>query len=233
MRLCKVEPLVIPDDTEVSGVAFSPDGERLASAGGDGAVKLWNSRTGHFIRKFAAHDKGASSVAFHPDGLHLASTGADGFVKVWHLPTGREVFRGPCDALRKFGAAYTVAFSRPDGRHLAAGAEGDVRVWDWMNRPQVPEHVLPGHENHSIPVAFSDDGRCLATGGAWQGQNIWDAQTGRLLRTLPAHQHPVTALAFSPNGGHRLATASLGRSVKLWDTTTGGPLGECIHTGNV
>ena len=50
MRLCKVEPLVIRDKTEVNGVAFSPDGERLASAGGDGTVKIWNSRTGKVVQ---------------------------------------------------------------------------------------------------------------------------------------------------------------------------------------
>ncbi len=235
MRLCRVEPLVLrdKDKTEVNGVAFSPDGERLASAGGDGAVKIWNSRTGKVIRQFPAHDKGACSVAFHPDGLHLASAGADGLVKVWDLATERVVFRGPCDALRKFGAAYTVAFRPPDGRQLAAGSEGAVIIWDWKkNRPQIPEQTLPGHKVHSIPVAFSRDG-LLATGGAArQGQTLWDPETGRLLLTLPAHQHPVCALAFSPDGG-QLATASLDRTVKLWDTATGELFRIFFHSGNV
>jgi WD40 repeat protein len=233
MRLCRVEPLVLRGKTEVHGVAFSPDGERLASAGGDGTIRIWNSRTGKVIRQFPAHDKGACSVAFHPDGLHLASAGADGLVKVWDLATERVVFRGPCDALRKFGAAYTVAFRPPDGRHLAAGSEGVVRIWEWKkNRPQIPEHTLPGHKVHSIPVAFSRDG-LLATGGAARhGQALWDPETGRLLRTLPAHQHPVCALAFSPDGG-RLATASLDRTVKLWDTATGELFRIFFHSGNV
>ena len=52
MRLCRVEPLVLRDKTEVNSVAFSPDGERLASAGGDGTVKIWNSRTGEVIQTF-------------------------------------------------------------------------------------------------------------------------------------------------------------------------------------
>src|SRR5262249_37513978 len=87
MRLCKVEPLILRDKTEVVGVAFSPDGERLASAGGDGAVRIWDSRTGKPIREIPAHDKAACSVVFHPDGKHLASAGADGRVKVWDLTT--------------------------------------------------------------------------------------------------------------------------------------------------
>jgi WD40 repeat protein/serine/threonine protein kinase len=231
MRLCKVEPLVLRDSTEVYGVAFSPDGERIASAGKDGKVKIWDSRTGRLIQEFRAHDKAACSVFFHPDGRHLASAGADRLVKVWDLKTRREVFRGPCDAIHKFKAAYTVAFRPPDGRHLAAGCDQVVRVWDWKTDQLL--HTVPGPEYHSIPVAFTRDGRRLATGGAWeQGLTLWDAETGRLLGTLPAHRHPVSALAFNTDGG-RLASASVGRSVSLWDTTTAELLKTLPHTGNV
>ena len=97
MRLCRVEPLVIRDKTEVNSVAFSPDGERLASAGGDGAVKVWNSKTGKVIQTFPTRTRRlACSVAFHPDGNHLASVGADQLVKVWDLTTGP----GRCSSAR-------------------------------------------------------------------------------------------------------------------------------------
>jgi len=70
MRLCRFEPRVITDTTEVHGVAFSPDGELLASAGGDGTIKIWDSRTGKVIRKIEdAHRGIVCSVAFHPDDL--------------------------------------------------------------------------------------------------------------------------------------------------------------------
>src|SRR5262249_44005681 len=111
MRLCKVESLIIRDTTEVRGVAFSPTGDRLASAGGDGTVKIWNSTTGKMIQTFPAHSDSVASVAFHPDGKHLASRGADK-VKVWDLTAaGQTVWTEQCDATRPFGSAYTIAFT--------------------------------------------------------------------------------------------------------------------------
>ena len=229
MRLSKVEPLIILNDSGVHGVAFSPDGEAIAAACGDGSVKVLNGKTGKVIRKIEAHADSAASVAFNPDGSHLASAGSDGLVKVWDLGTGREDFIGKCDALRKFGAAYSVAFSPPDGRHLAAGSGGVVRVWDWKASRLV--HSFPGHENHSIPLVFSPNGRQLATGGVFrEGQKLWDVEAGGSpLRVFPAHGHPVSALAFSPNGG-LLASASFDKNVKLWDTTTGHLRHTCSHT---
>ncbi|HVI85137.1 MAG TPA: protein kinase, partial [bacterium] len=224
MRLCRVEPLIIPDTTEVNGVAFSPTGDRLASAGGDGTVKMWNSTTGKMIQTFPAHTDSVVSVAFHPDGKHLASRGADLKVKVWDLTaTDQAVFTERCDATRKVASSYTVAFS-PDGRHLATGTNGAVRVWDWKNRQLLPS--LPGHEKNAISVAFSRDGRWLASASTGEGVNLWDSQTGGPpLRTFLAPPHPVSALAFSPDGG-RLAEASFNRKVRLWDTATG----ELRHT---
>jgi serine/threonine protein kinase len=177
-RLCRAEPLILQDQTEVTSVSFSPDGERIASAGGDGMVKIWNSRTGQKLRSFSAHTHSVVCVAFHPDGKHLASAGADGMVKVWDLtsaPEIREVFRCPCEVYRKFGTACAVAFS-PDGRQLTTGSAGAVRVWDWTSSQLL--HSFPGHDHHSISVAFSRDGKQLATGSWLEGPRLWDPLTG-------------------------------------------------------
>jgi WD40 repeat protein len=172
---------------------------------------------------FPAHSGSVGSVAFHPDGKHLASRGGDGKVKVWDLTaTDQAVFTEQCDAARKVVLAYTIAFS-PDGRQLAAGTDGVVRVWDWKNRQLLPS--LPGHERIAISVAFSRDGRWLASASTGEGVNLWDTRTGGPPRTFHVHPHPVTALAFSPDG-RQLASASLGRRVDLWDLATG----ELRHT---
>src|SRR5262249_50261781 len=144
MRLCRVEPVILRDKTEVNGLAFSPDGERLASAGGDGAVKVWNRKTGKVIQTLDAHPDAVFSAAFHPDGKHLASVGADRQVKVWDLTSREKVFDAPSSAFHNVGTAYTVAFSPGDGRQLAAGSDRTVKVWDWRSRQLL--HSFPGHQ---------------------------------------------------------------------------------------
>jgi eukaryotic-like serine/threonine-protein kinase len=222
-RLCRVEPLVPRDKTEVNSLAFSPGGERIASACGDGTVKVRDSTTGEVVQTLkAAHTDSVYSVVFHPGGRHLASAGADRKVKVWDLATRRNVFTGPSGADHNRGTAYGVAFS-PDGRLLAAGSDGAVKVWDWENDKDQPLLTLPGHAPKGISVAFSPDGRRLAS-ASWSGHvMIWDAGTGERLHTLSEHHHPVSALAFSPDG-RRLVSACFDRRLIVWDATTGRPL---------
>jgi WD40 repeat protein len=219
-RLCRVDPLILhdPGNREVTSVAFSPDGERLAAAGGDGTVKVWNCRTCAVVRVLDAQAHYVFSVAFHPEGRYLASAGANREVRVWDLTTGTIAFTCPGYTGAHIGTAYGVAFS-PDGRHLAAGSDGAVNIWDWRNRQLL--HALPGHAKRGgICVAFSPDGRRLAS-GSWRGSvMIWDAETGERLHTLSGHLQPVSALAFSPDGG-RLVSVSFDKYLMVWDTTSG------------
>jgi WD40 repeat protein len=221
-RLCAVEPLIIRDTTEVNSLAFGRGGQWIASAYGDGSLKIWDSKTGKLVRIIPnAHKRFASSVAFHPDGNHLASVGADHLVKVWDLTTDppTQVFCRQCDAVRPMGTACAVAFRPGDGRHLVAGENGAVNLWDWQSDRL--EHRFDGHGPIPISVTFSRDGKWLASGD-WEGRiRLWDMDhRSEPERTFGEPGSPISALAFRP-GASELAAASYDRRVDVWRTDTG------------
>jgi eukaryotic-like serine/threonine-protein kinase len=225
-RLCRVEPVVLQDNTEVTSVAFSPRGERLVSAGADGSVKIWSCETSQVVLEIPeAHADSVVSVTFHPGGKHVASAGMDSKVKVWDLATGKAVFTESITVHNKFGTARSVSFST-DGRCLAAGRDGAVNVWDWTKRQLLDS--FPGHGGLTISVAFSSDGR-LASGSWRGGLTLWDVKrTGTPFPIPPGHRHPISALSFSPHG-RRIASASFDRTIKVWDATTGKPIHTLRH----
>ena len=211
----------------VHAVAFSPDGRQLASAAGDGTVRLWDPATGAAQATLTGHDGRVFAVAFSPDGRQLASAGEDGTVRLWDPATGAAQAILTGHAL----GVDAVAFS-PDGRQLAsAGADGTVRLWDPATG--AAQATLTGHDGSVEAVAFSPDGRQLASAGADGTVRLWDPATGAAQAILTGHALGVDAVAFSPDG-RQLASAGADGTVRLWDPATGAAQATLTgHDGSV
>jgi WD40 repeat protein len=204
------------------GVAFSPDGERLAAAAVSrnriAVVKVWATATGREdLDEIREHRSVPFLVTFDPTGRYLIREGPGYAVQVRDGQSGKELGIVGRHERQIWGSAFS-----PDGRRLATASNNyTVRVWAWdpahLGRPREPELKLDVRvQGFGNRVAFSPDGRHLATGGEGHTVQVWDTKDGQAREILRGHTGDVFALAFSPDG-RWLASAREDTTVRLWD----------------
>jgi WD40 repeat protein len=215
--------------SSVTGLAFSPDGSLLASAGShDQTVRIWGVATGKELHCLRGHNGRANRLAFLPDGRYVVSGGHDRLLRVWDVNTGKQV--------RKFegheGPVQGIAVS-PDGRLIASGGEDrTARVWEVKTGKELRQ--FPGHTQNVHSVAFSPDGsRLLSTDSDSNNLRLWDVENSKELRRFVGHTGSVGFVVFTPDG--RWALSSSGdEMIRLWDVETGKELhrftGHTSHT---
>jgi WD40 repeat protein len=203
----------------VRALAFSPDGRRLAAAGGPsgrfGEIKIWNVQAAPpaLVSTIQGHADTILALAFSPDGATIATGGYDKLIKIWDVATGALV-----TTLKEHSdAVYAVAYM-PGGRQIVSVA-GDrtVKVWDVSSGKRILTMTDALDALYAVAVHPSEPR--IAAAGADRMIRTWAGDTGTLVASTFAHADAVLRLAYAPDG-LTLVSAGADRVIKVWDART-------------
>ena len=207
----------LPHESAVGLLAFSPDGKTLVTGAADNLVRLWDVETAELLKTF----EGNGAAALSPDGKTLAAGGHDRSVLLRDIETEAltATLKGHTDDV------LSLAFS-PDGSLLASGGNDNAALlWEvdtgerleaFAGSNPSPKTVAWGvNKDAVISLAFSPDGKTLATGSDGNAARLWNVERGELLREIEEMTLTVYDFAFSPDG-KTLAAGTNCDAVRLW-----------------
>jgi WD40 repeat protein len=209
-------------------IAFSHDGKRLASCGYDKSVRLWDVESGRALSVLREHTDAVFAVAFSPDDKWVASGGGDRAVKIWDADKGVRLYT-LTDAT---DVILTLQFAPAGATLTGAGNDKTIRSWVLKADGGTQIRAVLAHTAPVLAIRYSRDGRVLASSGADRAVKLWDAETGRELRTLDAQSDWAQALDWSPDG-RQLAVGRYDGTVSIYDGVSGRRVLDAIRiSGN-
>jgi len=233
----------------VRAVAVSPDGRFVLSGSADKTLKLLETESKRELRTMIGHSQPITAAAFSPDGRILVSSSLDE-LKLWDTSNGRELKTIKESGVTSIFKALAIS---PDGRFIVTGGSefsgggfsgfrrgASLRLWDATSGRNLKTLMKPlGMDDSEVnAVAFSPDGRTIVSGGFTIvsgyreiALKIWDASSGRELKSLTGHNKIITAVAFSPDG-HTVVSGSADKTLRFWDTSSGQELRTIIADGD-
>lgn len=208
-------------NSEVWWLAWTADGKKLATAGNDKLVRVWdlsNPKVLNPIFTLGGHTKEVNAVSFSPDGKFLASGSADKTVKLWNLAGKKPILLHSLSGHTE--QVYAISFA-PNGKTIATGSfDNTAKIWKIDGTLL---KTLKGHKSEVYGVAWSPDSKMLVTSSFDSSVKIWHLDK-TVPKLLSGHEDAVSAISFNPDG-HSIASASWDKTVKIWQ-----PDGKLINT---
>ncbi|CAG9950917.1 unnamed protein product [Clonostachys rosea f. rosea IK726] len=201
----------------VSSVAFSADGQKLASGSWDETVRIWDTVTGSCMQVLYGHKDEVTSVAFSADSQRLATGSRNGSIKVWDAATGRciQTLEGHDKAV------CSVAFLAKGWQIISGSYDATVKIWDAMGTPQ----TLQNHPYAVTSIDTSVSNQWIASGLSDGTVKVWDTIESEYLWADKGHTKSVSSVAFSGDG-EQLASGSTDAAINIWNARNG----ERLHT---
>lgn len=214
----------------VETIAFHPHQSGLLFSGDRSSqIKLWQVDPAEELISIDSQQAKVNCLAISPDGKLIASGGSDKTIKIWYFGLSDQRSIDYLATLKTHQLAVNqIAFNPSEDEVKFASVSSDQRVMLWGMESKTPLNIFTAHTQSVKTLAFSPDGKLLATAGNDGLIIIWDLASRKLVRTLSAHRWTISALSFLQDG-NTLISASWGGNLKFWQVDSGQEI-DCLST---